>query len=271
MNKILRNLLYFLKKAFLNLKNKSRIVSNEGIERLFKNDFEVFFSYNIQGNIIISPNEKMVPILYNHIFEKEIYKFKSKSSQPKILDCGSNIGMAILYWKKIYPDAEIIAFEPSIMNFKALKYNIEKNSISNIELVNAAISSNFDIKQFTDNDAASGSLFLEKELDKKYEVNTVRLDGYLNKEIDFLKIDIEGEEINILDQIETNLSNINNLFIEYHSFINKPQKLSLFLAALEKANFRYYIEGEYSHKAPLFSEHVKLQQDLQVAIWAKKI
>ncbi|WP_218144143.1 FkbM family methyltransferase [Algoriphagus hitonicola] len=212
----------------------------------------------------------MVPILYHHIFKREIYKFKLNNSKPKIIDCGSNIGMAILYWKKISSEAEIIAFEPSEMNFRALKYNIEMNSINNVTLINAAISSKIGNFFFTDNDAASGSLFLEKDLDRKYIVNTVRLDNYLQEEIDFLKIDIEGEEINILDQVVDNLKNIQNIFIEYHSFLGRPQKLSMFLKSLEDNNFRYYIEGEYSNNAPLFNNHTKLKQDLQVAIWAKK-
>ncbi len=111
--------------------------------------------------------KKMVPILYNHIFEKEIYKFKSKNNRPKIIDCGSNIGMAVLYWKKIFPNAEIVAFEPSKMNFKALKFNIENNLFENVNLVNAAVSTKSGKQEFTDNDAASGSLFLEKALHKK--------------------------------------------------------------------------------------------------------
>ena len=38
---------------------------------------------------------------YFEIFTKQILSFETKNKQPYIIDCGSNIGVSILYFKKI--------------------------------------------------------------------------------------------------------------------------------------------------------------------------
>ena len=51
--------------------------------------------------------------LYREVFAEREYWFATDNPRPLILDCGSNIGMAILFFKSLYPDAEITAFEPA--------------------------------------------------------------------------------------------------------------------------------------------------------------
>jgi hypothetical protein len=48
--------------------------------------------------------------LFEEIFAKASYLFHSDTDRP--LDCGSNIGMSVLFFKKLYPAARITAFEP---------------------------------------------------------------------------------------------------------------------------------------------------------------
>jgi hypothetical protein len=54
---------------------------------------------------------------YQEIFEEECYSFNASSSYPFIIDCGSNIGLSIIYFKRQYPNARIIGFEPDPMIF----------------------------------------------------------------------------------------------------------------------------------------------------------
>jgi hypothetical protein len=37
------------------------------------------------------------------IFLEETYKFTSPKPDPVIIDCGANIGLSIIYFKKLYP------------------------------------------------------------------------------------------------------------------------------------------------------------------------
>jgi hypothetical protein len=39
------------------------------------------------------------------IFEQEIYRFRTDAPAPRILDCGANIGVSCLFFKRNYPQA----------------------------------------------------------------------------------------------------------------------------------------------------------------------
>ena len=75
------------------------------------------------------------------IFHHRIYDFVSTTSNPRVLDCGSHIGMSIFYTKGTHPKARITAFEPDSAAWDVLKWNIRSNSCEDVELVNAALSS----------------------------------------------------------------------------------------------------------------------------------
>ena len=73
----------------------------------------------------------------------------------------------------------------------------------------------------------------------------IRLKELLEKEteIDLLKIDIEGAEVEVLNDCVENFHRVKLLFVEYHSFTNEEQKLDDLLGVLKKAGFRYYINS----------------------------
>ncbi len=101
------------------------------------------------------------------------------------------------------------------------------------------------------------------------EVKAVRLQKYLNQRIDLLKIDIEGAEVTVLEDCRDSLHWVGNLFVEFHSFENSPQRLGQLLSILENAGFRYYIrsEGVWSKK-PFINRDSALGMDIQLGIWA---
>jgi len=72
------------------------------------------------------------------IFDQQIYKFKAATDKPYIIDCGANIGLSIIYFKQLYPNAKIIGFEPDDKVFKALKRNIEAFNFCDVELIKKA-------------------------------------------------------------------------------------------------------------------------------------
>ena len=65
--------------------------------------------------------------LYREVFAEREYWFATDNPRPVILDCGSNIGMAILFFKALYPDAEIVAFEPAPWACAAIEETIRAN------------------------------------------------------------------------------------------------------------------------------------------------
>lgn len=193
---------------------------------------------------IKAPDSASLRFLNHELFGLEIYKFKCDKESPLIIDCGANIGLSIIYFKKLFPMAKVIAFEPDKKIFEYLKFNINSFKFNDVELINKGLWKEETTLKFFSEGADGGRIANESMHENIIEIETVKLSSYLNKEkqIDFLKLDIEGAETEVLLESETSLSKVKNIFIEYHSFSSQKQTLSTILSILEKNGFRYYIE-----------------------------
>lgn len=204
---------------------------------------------------------------FKEIFVDEIYRFETTSKEPIIYDCGANIGMSCLYFKKLYSNAKIKAFEADPKLIKVLKKNLEKNDVLNgIEIIDRAVWINDKGIKFSSEGADGGSIYGAKN---KIIINSIRLKDYIEKEdkIDMLKIDIEGAEYDVLKDCKDCLSHVENLFVEYHSWNNAEQKLSEILEILEKNGFRYYIENLTKRNYPFVNKTLSDNMDLQLNIF----
>lgn len=206
----------------------------------------------------------------NEIFEGELYKFTmDKSSGITIIDCGANIGMATIYFKKNFPEARIIAFEPDPNICEAMKHNIDSFAYNNVEVVNAAVSNIEGNLHFLLEGGHSGMLTENPLSESVITIKAIRLKSVLEKldQITFLKLDIEGHEVKVLPDIENELQKVKFLFLEYHSFSNEEQQLDMILSIIKKAGFRYYIKESYIKKLPFISREIFLKMDLLVNIF----
>src|SRR6476469_10152941 len=88
---------------------------------------------------------------------------------------------------------------------------------------------------------SSKIVFDRKEKTSKL-TKAIRLKDYLNRKIDFLKIDIEGAEYQVLCDVSDNLSFVKNLFVEYHGMFGQVSELSELFDLFSKNGFRYYIK-----------------------------
>lgn len=203
---------------------------------------------------------------YNEIFTDEIYKFKSNVTSPLIIDCGSNIGLSIIFYKKLFPNSKVIGFEPDPEIFEVLKSNIEALGYKNIELHNFAIWKEDKMMDFRSEGGYSGRLVLPSD-NSTYKVKATKLSNFIgSQQVDFLKLDIEGAELDVVSSIEKQLNMVNNLFIEYHAPSKESQKLSALLSVLEENGFRYYIKEAYSPKNPFLEVNDLDGMDLQLNI-----
>jgi FkbM family methyltransferase len=185
-------------------------------------------------------------ILYKDIFIRRIYHPSASRPNPLILDCGSNIGMSILYFKQIYPAARIIAFEPDPEIIPYLEENIARNELENVRCVQAVLSRNAAKKiLYSDGKCGSGlaspTQFDNPEEWRKYEVSSVRLRDYLAEPVDFLKMNIEGAELEVLADSEDRLRQIREMIIEYHHLPGLPRSLHEILQILHRQGFEYLI------------------------------
>ncbi len=177
------------------------------------------------------------------IFDQQIYKFEANTQEPYIIDCGANIGLSIIYFKQLYPNAKIVGFEPDDRVFKALEYNIEAFNFSNIELIKKACWNEETTLKFYSEGADGGRVALNLDREQIIKVETIRLRKFLDRKVDFLKMDIEGAEIEVLADIKDLLGSVDKIFVEFHSFVGKEQMLPEILTTLKEANFRLHISS----------------------------
>lgn len=206
----------------------------------------------------------------NELFIEEVYKFKSDKENPRIIDCGSNLGFSIIYFKKLFPKANITGFEPDNDICTMAKYNLEKFDIDDVDLQQKAVWINNDPMIFAKLGSLSGH-FVDKDADNTIRIESVRLKDYLHEKIDFLKIDIEGPEFEIIKDCSSSLKNVENIFVEYHSFAENPQMIGELLIYLKDAGFKIYIKEAWENMKNPFIEKKGPHFDLQLNIFGYRL
>lgn len=170
-------------------------------------------------------NRPEFELLSHEIFEGEEYRFACDRSDPTILDCGSHIGLSVAWFKGRFPKARIIAFEPDPDNFQLLQTNVARNAFEGVELLNVAVSSRSGTARFFGDFGAavptSSAHSLREEWGTQRSgrsilVNTVALADYITGPIDYLKLDIEGAETEVLKSIEARLHLVGAIGLEFH-------------------------------------------------------
>jgi FkbM family methyltransferase len=187
--------------------------------------------------------------LYREIFARQYYYFRAKDDSPVILDCGANVGMASLYFKWLYPKSRVQAFEPDPATFNLLRQNIVLNNLD-IETCNCALwDLNTEIDFFTDS-SNPGALLMSANVSRfegePIKVSARRLSDFIQGDVDFVKLDVEGAEHRVLaDLVQTGkIGAIRQMVVEYHHRIGQQRScLAGFLLKLEQAGFEYQIHA----------------------------
>ncbi len=205
------------------------------------NETEGLFNYTVHIN-----NGRIFYVLYKDIFIKRVYHFEAQRPDPLILDLGSHIGLAILYFKHLYPQARIIGFEPDPATFPYLKDNVSQNGLTGVQLVQAALAGQEGVLTFYSDGKLGSSLaeYLPEGIPPgwaKYEVPCVRLRDYLIEPVDFLKMNIEGAEWEVIADSEDRLHYVREMVVEYHHLPGLPRTLHKILDILHRHDFEYVV------------------------------
>jgi FkbM family methyltransferase len=204
----------------------------------------------------------------NEIFIENVYKL-TYSPSATIIDCGSNIGLSIIYLKQIFPDAKIYAFEPDDENFSLLKRNMEAFHFDGVELHKAAIWTEETVLQFS-NSGTLGSRIESGSHSGTTPVKSFRLKNLVQQPIYFLKLDIEGAEFSVLNDLGNDIKNIKNLFIEYHGKFEQNNELIEILELVSRNGFNFYIKEAASVYGNPFIIGQRKDFDLQLNIFCFK-
>ena len=144
--------------------------------------------------------------------------FGSSHPSPRIIDGGANIGISVLNYKRLFPQARITAFEPDPDICAVLRRNLKTNRAEDVEVIEAALWDTETELCFESDGADGGRIDLGQRGSSSIWVRTHRLVDYLNESVDMLKLDIEGAEGRVILDCGNHLRVAKNLVLEYHTF-----------------------------------------------------
>ena len=149
----------------------------------------------------------LAPISVTSVRELDAIEFvasivKKSKSQGTFLDVGSHIGFYAIPLSGLFKN--VIAFEPSRMQRGLLQKNILNNKICNIEVQSCALGESrdrLDLKVMGNSGGSNtlGSHSAEFPPLEVYEVEVLALDSFNLTNVDFIKIDVEGWELQVLN------------------------------------------------------------------------
>ena len=209
--------------------------------------------------------------IFDYFHKKKIFRFlkiKNLANFDIFFDIGAHTGETISSFGKNLNLKVIYSFEASPISFQILNNNLKKiqstipNSPINIEnFAVGSLSKKIKIKHFIESSSSTikkintSSKYFKKKKKlisslnnlnyfKEIDVNQISLDEYIIqkniKRIDFLKIDTEGSEYDVIMGVTKNLKNIKLILFEHHfdDMISKEYKFSHINNLLIQNNFK---------------------------------
>lgn len=188
---------------------------------------------------------------YQEIFLEQAYeKYKRMKEGDVILDIGANIGVfSIKAAKAVGKSGRVIAIEPEPKNVKIFNENLK--NFKNIIIIPKAVGNSSGKVNFLIG-IHSGSHKINSHLRKKSteKIITVPIEKIDNlvrelnlEKVNFLKIDVEGWELEVLKGAEYSLEMIEFMAIaSYHT----EDERKLITEFLDRHHFKFLNDGEFT-------------------------
>lgn len=188
--------------------------------------------------IKLRPNTDDLRIAKSNFVKKNYTKdFVPITKDSIVVDVGAHIGsFSIMVARSAY---KVLAFEPEPNNYQMLKKNVELNHLKNVSIFEMAVSGmsgNQDIYTYQGGSSADYSLYKTGMMNIKMgRIPAISIEDIIKRgdlpRIDFLKLDCEGAEHDILRNISfETAAKIMGIAMETHSvppefFVDIPFRL----------------------------------------------
>ncbi|MBA3981368.1 MAG: hypothetical protein C0462_12285 [Alcanivorax sp.] len=191
-------------------------------------------------------HDQMNRFLANEIFDDELYAFDTDKSAPVILDGGANIGLSILYFKRRYPQARIVAYEPEPAYVHLAHANVALHALTDVEIRAQALGRQDGPRAFYGFSAPGmeipvASLYPNARANRPLTVQGADVLRVVNElgDIDLIKLDIEGGECDIVERLAEGqaLRKARHYVVEYHRWVPQTRSQDEFIRIFEQQGF----------------------------------
>jgi len=218
--------------------------------RKFKNEILRLKKLSLFGSTFFF-NEKSFPAILEMYAKRERFKFKEfiPKKGDVVIDIGATLGdHTIIYSKLVGDNGIVIAIEPNKDSFSLLKKNIEFNKANNVICINAAAWNKKGLLKVSKKDFYTlDSVCISCKDNNYYMVKSIKIDDIVNrfgiKEVDLIKIDVEGAEYKVLrGGIKTIREFHPKIIVEVHEYYGIKENDILNLLK----RFRYKVVRKYN-------------------------
>lgn len=179
-------------------------------------------------------------VVLNREYAPEGFEIRSHDT---VVDIGAHIGAFTIASARSASEGIVYALEPVEANYELLLRNIGLNRLKNVVPAKMAVAKDTGKREiFVQGDATSGHSFHYRSNRSPVVVDTTSLNDFVDrmsvKKIDFLKIDCEGAEYEILMNCsERVFSMIQRIGMEYH-FGEDKKNPQVLVDVLEENEFK---------------------------------
>jgi len=201
----------------------------------------------------------------------DLRKYRPDYYPKVVFDVGANIGQTVSKWSRFFPKAQYYCFEPVRATMETLKKNTAR--LKNVRYYQCALGAEKSQAEIALFDDSSLNSFINpmKETGKEKEVVQIdTLDGICQSEginfIDFLKIDTEGFDIEVLKgatsmlkdsritfiQVEAGMIPQNKLHAPFQAFVDYLAPYGYILFGIYEQRLEWTGEKRLSYSNPVF-------------------
>ncbi len=182
---------------------------------------------------------------------------KYKKKVKCVIDVGAYIGNHSVFFSKYFK--KVISFEPNSFSYKLLELNTVTKK--NIKIHNFGLSDKNSIKDFYSYDLNYGGSSIKKNKNLKYKkikAKFVKFDNLkIKQKADLIKIDVEGEELNVLKGMSKYLLKYKPIIAfecQKNDFKNGTTQV---IEYLKKNNYKNFYSIENTKSNNLFSKIIR--------------
>ena len=177
--------------------------------------------YDVQGFKLKRGRTTRIPILTGEI-DPAITLLIKKNVRPgmNVFDLGANFGwFSLIFSKLVGSSGHVYAFEADPTLIKTINDNVKLNNLDNVTVIPKAISNKSQVGEFSLNETydTRSQLGAKSPKGKIIKIETISLDEFCDenniKQVDFIKMDIEGSEPKAIEGMKKIISSNPNLKI----------------------------------------------------------
>ena len=195
--------------------------SNFSIVNYFNNDIKIHYPEDVDESVIKAVKK-------SKIWEKQIISLYQNyiNKGNVVLDIGGYLGTSTIPFSLLVGEkGKVITFEPQPNIFALLEKTIQDNNLNNVELNKKGVYNKNGKVQFIENNTGKAGINGFRKLTKKsnmIDIDTVSIDSLNLDRIDFIKIDTEGAEWEILKGAHHSINKFKPI-LHIETFIKKEK------------------------------------------------